>query len=310
MKISLSLSVALLIAVACAVILVQSGNGKSEGCFIGAFIADQPTSGDIRQFESEYGKKPYIVMVFIEWGAFVKEDIVKDVYGGGSVLMVTWEPWSFSDKKGVDFDKLLAGGYDGYIKDFALKLKGIDGEVFLRFAHEPNGDWYPWSAAKIGAGKYIAVYRYVKDIFDREGAANVKWVFSVNWEDVPASNRLASIYPGDSYADYIGIDGYNWGSSQSWSSWMSFGDIFRKRYEEISRDFKQPVMISEFGSSSAGGDKRLWIEEAMAHIKRLKRIEAFVLFNVDKETDWKFIVGQPAAGELKRQLSDGYFKGL
>lgn len=283
---------------------------EPPGCFIGAFLADDPTARDIKQFSKDYGKKPYIVMVFIEWNAFVRARTIREVYGQGSALMVTWEPWSFAGKKGIDFDRLLAGDYDGYIRKFASQLKEIKKDVYMRFAHESNGDWYPWSAAKLGKEKYIAVYRHVKDIFDSLDATNVKWVFAVNWEDIPNSNIYTSSYPGDKYVDYMGIDGYNWGTSQSWSRWMGFPEIFKKRYDEIAAVYKQPIMIGEFASSSAGGDKRAWIEDAMVTMRQLKRVVGFVIFNVDKETDWSIPEGSAAGKEFKRQLENGHYKVL
>lgn len=305
--------VLLILAVIVGITGIVAGNAERRepaGCMTGAFLADNPSAKDIKNFKKEYGKKPYLVMVFIEWGAFVGADIAKDVYDQKSALVVTWEPWAFKDKHGIDFDMLLAGGYDGYIKAFAARLAAIKKDVYLRFAHEPNGDWYPWSAAKIGSGKYIAVYRHVKDIFDKAGSDNVKWIFAVNWEDIPGSNVFSLSYPGDKYADYIGIDGYNWGTSQDWSKWMSFSEIFKKRYEEITAAFKQPVIISEFSSSSEGGDKRLWIEDAMMMIRRLKHVEGFVIFNVDKETDWSFPAHTEAGKEFRKQLDNNYFKEI
>ncbi len=310
MKISIASVFVLSVVLSAVALFTYAEKHDETGCLIGAFLADSPTRDDIFRFKSDYGKKPYIIMVFIEWRAFVKEDIIRDVYENESALMITWEPWAFKDKSGIDFDKLLAGGYDPYIKDFAARLKDIDGDVYLRFAHEPNGDWYPWSSAKIGNDKYIRMYRHVKDVVDAEGAKNVKWVFAVNWEDIPKDNSYKISYPGDEYADYIGIDGYNWGASQSWSRWMTFAEIFGERYEDITRVIKKPVMISEFGSSSSGGDKRLWIEEAMAGIKGLKGVAAFVIFNVDKETDWKLSPGSAAGAEFRIRLSDSYFKEL
>lgn len=308
MKLLIILLVVISFAGILGIIITNAEKKEPAGCFTGAFIADNPAAKDIEQFKKAYGKKPYLVMVFIEWGAFVDPRIVKDVYGQKSVLMVTWEPWAFKDKKGIDFDMLLAGGYDGYIKDFAARLKDIKKDVYVRFAHESNGDWYPWSAAKLGNERYIAIYRHVKDIFDAVGASNVKWVFSVNWEDIPKSNNFVSSYPGDKYVDYIGIDGYNWGTTRSWSKWMSFSEIFKKRYDEISAAFKQHIIISEFSSTTSGGDKRLWIEDAMKSIKALKRVAAFVIFNVDKETDWSFPAGTGAGKELRKGCESGYFK--
>jgi beta-mannanase len=247
-------------------------------------------------------------MVFTSWGDFVGEEVIKDVYTEGCVLMVTWEPWNPATQDPIDYDKMLSGGYDSYIASFAQALKNTDRLVLIRFAHEMNGDWYPWCGNRIGKEKYIALYRYAKDRFDAAGAKNVRWVFAVNWEDAPKyNNDFASYYPGDRYVDFIGIDGYNWGNVKSWSRWRSFKEIFEDRLNATGKTFNKPVIISEFGSTSSGGDKALWIKEAFLYIRARKDISAFVLFNVDKETDWSFPAGTEWGRELKSQLRGNHF---
>jgi beta-mannanase len=275
---------------------------------VGAFISDTPTAQDIEVFQSNFGKKPFLVMVFIDWKNFVDDKVVRDIYVEECRLLVTWEPWYAIDEEGIDYDALLAGDMDSYIRAFAGRLKEINKPVLLRFAHEMNGDWYPWSASKIGAAKYILLYRHVKDIFDDIDADNVRWIFSINSENIPEENNYMDSYPGDEYVDFIGIDGYNWGNTKPWSRWMGFGDIFRKRYDEVTARFGKPVIIGEFGSTSSGGDKALWIRRAIADIKKMKKIKAFVLFNVDKETDWAFSADKESGRELRKQLKDNYFQ--
>jgi len=279
-------------------------------CLTGAFLSDKPSKRDISSFEDNYGKKPFLVMVFVDWDKLIDDEIITDVYSSDCLLFVTWEPWYAVDKNGINYDELLSGKWDKYIRNFADKLKGINKTVFLRFAHEMNGNWYPWAGHRIGRGKYIAIYRYVKDIFDKTNATNVKWVFSINWEDIPNTkeNNFMQYYPGDEYADYVGIDGYNWGNTQDWSRWMSFKEIFEIRYNEVVNSLEKPVLISEFGSASSGGDKTVWIKDAMNDIERMKKIKGFVLFNVDKETDWSFPVEADSGRELKEQLKKDYFK--
>jgi hypothetical protein len=41
---------------------------NTPSCLIGAFLADRPLKSDILKFESEFGRQPYLVMVFVDWG--------------------------------------------------------------------------------------------------------------------------------------------------------------------------------------------------------------------------------------------------
>lgn len=294
--------------VAISLFLIYSSQILAQ-CLTGAFIADRPTKDEIANFKDSYGKKPYLVMVFVDWNNYIDEKVIQDIYTSGCTLFVSWEPWHAELKKGINYDDLLLGKYDAYIKNFASKLKAINKPFFIRFGHEMNGNWYPWSGIKIGKDKYIAVYKYIKNKFSKLGIENAKWVFSINWEDIPKeNNHFLLYYPGDDYVDYIGIDGYNWGDTKPWSRWLSFKELFEKRYKQITDNLNKPVIISEFSSTSKGGNKVEWIKEAMGDIKRMGNIKAFVLFNIDKETDWSFPANTDSGKELKVQLENSYFK--
>ncbi len=278
-------------------------------CWTGAFLADHPTAQDVEQFQKDFGKKPYLILLFIDWERYVDEQDIKNLTQAGCNLLITWEPWHAQEKTGIGYDDLLAGKYDTYINQFGRQLKDIPKTVYLRFAHEMNGNWYPWCLEKLGKQKFVAVYRHVKDVIDAAGAKNVRWVFSVNAEDVPAGQGpVLSYYPGDTYVDYTGIDGYNWGDTKSWSKWTSFKHIFGPKYKELSQRISKPIMITEFSSASRGGDKKEWIQKAMKDMQRMDKIKSFVLFNVDKETDWSFSADEDSGKELKAQLQNDYFR--
>jgi mannan endo-1,4-beta-mannosidase len=281
---------------------------KERGyCLTGAFIADNPSAEDILSFGQNYGKKPFMVLVFIDWDNFVDEKVIDAIFLQESAPVITWEPWYWAEGKGVDFKDILNGEFDDYISNFARRLGALESVVYLRFAHEMNGDWYPWSSAKVGAENYKAVYRYIKDKFDALGVNNIKWIFSINWENVPKDNDYKDAYPGDAYVDFIGIDGYNWGNSQAWSKWMSFDEIFGPIYREVLNLYGKEVIIAEFSSTSKGGDKAKWIKDALSDIKKMERVKGFILFNVDKETDWSFAPGSAYGEALKYAFKDPYF---
>ena len=71
------------------------------------------------------------------------------------------------------------GRHDAYIRSWARDLKRFGNPVFLRFAQEMNGNWYPWAEDANGnkPGEYARMWRHVHDIFTAEGATNVKWVW-------------------------------------------------------------------------------------------------------------------------------------
>jgi beta-mannanase len=280
---------------------------KGTGCLTGVFLADKPTVASIEKFSVDYGKRPALILIFLDWGKFPDEAVIRDVYDRGSVLVVTSEPWRAETKAAIDYDALLTGKDDAYIREFAVKLKGIRKPVLLRFAHEMNGDWYPWAGTKIGPEKYQKIFRHVRRVFDQAGATNVRWIFSINAENVPPANAYELCYPGDRFVDYIGLDGYNWGTTQSWSQWRSFSEIFSEVYEDVVLRYKKPVILSEFSSSSVGGDKVRWIDGALREISEMPLVKGFILFNIDKETDWRFPADSASGKKMKLGLESPYF---
>src|SRR4051794_1093771 len=71
-------------------------------------------------------------------------------------VLVSWEPWhpvpiqlgiyrASYPQQGYRNVDIANGARDMYIKRFARQVATFDGTVYLRFAHEMNGFWYPWS---------------------------------------------------------------------------------------------------------------------------------------------------------------------
>ena len=287
----------------------QTMSKENAECLIGVFSSNHPQKGDVLEFKNAYGKKPAVVMFFIGWPHFMDPQVLQDIREMNCVPMITWEPWNMESKTGIDYEALLSGKDDRYIREFCHQIKAYQKTVWLRFAHEMNGNWYPWSGVKIGIEKYLQLYRYMRDFFNKEQCDNVKWIFSINKDSVPSENNHFSLYyPGDAYVDLIGIDGYNWGSTESWSRWESFEDLFGHIYKELTSTYPKPILISEFSSTSQGGNKALWIAEGLAALKRMPRIKAFVLFNIVKETDWSFPSSDECGKEFKKMIQDDYFK--
>ena len=279
-------------------------------CLTGCFPGNTPVKGDILEFKKHYGKKPAIVMFFIDWNHLIRPKILEDIKALSCIPMVTWEPWDMTTKQGIDYDGVLSGRYDAYLQQFAAQIRDYEKTLLLRFGHEMNGNWYPWAGVHIGKEKFIRLWRYLHDFLKKQNCVNVKWVLCFNKDSVPAeNNRFEDYYPGDAYVDALGIDGYNWGDTQPWSRWESFHEIFKPAYDQLFSRYAKPIILCEFSSTSSGGDKAAWIREGMASLKQMPGIRGFVLFNILKETDWKFSQDEKCAREFRKILKkDDYFE--
>jgi beta-mannanase len=123
-------------------------------------------------------------------------------------------PWDYTGTEtqpAYQLADIIAGTYDSYITGWATAAAAWGKPCYLRFAHEMNGNWYPWAEAVNGntAGQYATAWQHVRDIFTAAGATNVKWIWAPNVL-YSGSTALAGLYPGDSYVDVVGVDGYNY----------------------------------------------------------------------------------------------------
>ena len=252
----------------------------------------------VTTFEQDAHKSVSIVMWYQGWGLQdgsqnFETSWMNNVRNHGSIPMVTWEPWLYT--KGVNqptysLQNIVNGKFDAYITKWAQDSKSWGHPYFLRFAHEMNGDWYPWSEQVNGnkAGQYVKAWRHVHDIFTKLGVKNVTWVWSPNVESAKTI-PLKNLYPGSAYVDWIGMDGYNWGSV-NFVGWKSFTQIFQQTHKDILSVAKgKPLMVAETGSAEVGGNKSTWIVDAFTTqlTHAFSDVKAVIWFNENKETDWR-----------------------
>ena len=210
----------------------------------------------------------------------------------GAVPLVTWEPFDWvggTDQPKYALSTIIAGDHDAYIRQWAQGAAAWGKPFYLRWAHEMNGNWYPWSPGVNGNthAEYVSAWKHIHDIFQEEGATNVRWVWGPNVR--VGDEKFADLYPGDAYVDWVGIDGYNWGTSETWSRWQTFTEVFGPTYDELTALTNKPMMIAETASAEAGGDKAAWIRQGLLGDvpSRFPRVRAVIWFNEDKETDWR-----------------------
>ncbi|CAF2711577.1 unnamed protein product [Rotaria sp. Silwood2] len=171
----------------------------------------------------------------------------------------------------------------------------------LYLAHEMNGNWYPWSAAMGNSTPqdYILAWHHIHDIFSNKSldSTRLQWMWCVNNADV-GSYTAENYWVGDSYVDWIGVDGYNWGATQSWSTWLWPDQIFSNMISRLRLlSSTKPLCISEYGTTSKRignisdtQSKNDWLNQFCAYMNSTQ-IQMAPYFNIDKETDWAIFGG-------------------
>lgn len=182
---------------------------------------------------------------------------------------------------------MYKGNLDNEIRAFAKKAKEFGHPFLFRINNEMNSDWTSYSGVinlrdpEIYKENWKRIYR----IFQEEGVNNAIWIFNPNDRNYPPCdwNNYLAYYPGDEYVQMIGVTGYNTGTyylKEMGETWRDFDEIYdaiQKEYEPFFSKF--PWIITEFSTSSVGGNKVEWINNMFNTISKYKNIKAAVWFN-------------------------------
>ncbi len=267
----------------------------------GAFIpeaSDRPQLID--RYGEQVGRPPAIVMSYKDWGTIpFSSEQLDAIWSRGGTPMITWEPWT-AEEEGIALRHIADGRWDRYLRRAARSASNWGKPLMVRFAHEMNGDWFPWGRGVNGntARDFRKAWKHVVDLFRFQGADNVIWVWSPN-EDSGGSFQFAPLYPGDEWVDWIALDGFNFGGDEGWPS---FTTVFASTYDRLIELSDRPLMIAETGSDEDGGDKAAWITSALAEeAPRFPRIRALVWYDGETPRGDFRVASSPAALRALRE---------
>jgi hypothetical protein len=198
---------------------------------------------------------------------------------------ITLEPWSLisqedqADQPKYSLATIASGTYDADLRRIASVIAGFASPVYLRFAHEMNGNWYPWGSDVNGnqPADYVRAWRHVHDVFTAAGATNARWVWSPDADPGSDPIPLQPLYPGDAYVDYVGLTAYGHTKSQPTAT-----DTLDPALQQIEAISKRPVILSEIGADGPG--KEVWIQSLGQLLRADRRIRGFVWFNTTAQT--------------------------
>lgn len=239
------------------------------------------------------------------------DEVLTPVWRAGYTPLLTWEPFCLgNDGETSPVTQLRT---KGLLEQWAETLgtwvsagTGDPRSFLFRPAHEMNGSWYPWSAGEGVTGEeYVDVWAALVDAFEHSGppADAVTWIWCVNAESAGAVT-FADYYPGDEVVDWVGVDGYNWGASRSWSEWQSPESVFGDAVETVREFSDRPLVVPEVGcspvaNSGSGTDRKsAWIAAAFEYFAT-EGVRFVGWFNADKETDWAVL--RPSATGLRAE---------
>jgi hypothetical protein len=257
---------------------------------------------------SRIGSRPSVVGYFGGWDQPFRADAVTKAWTRDTLPMLTWEsrpidaPNSQVDEPDYTLPGILGdpaagtpGAFDDYLHQYARDIVATGLPLAIRFDHEMNGVWYPWSEDdgkgqpinQNNPGDYVKVWQDVHDIFEAEGANElVIWVWAPNIvNNLPATHKipeyLASLYPGDDYVDWVGLSGYLRPPYKPENT-FSFDYTFGASLAQLRTLTDKPIILAEVGASEADGHKVDWITSLFEALGRPENddILGFAWFNL------------------------------
>lgn len=162
------------------------------------------------------------------------EAFIEQVAGVGGMALLTLEPHdglaAVTDEAAADLGDVLARAWTDH---------GVP--MFVRFAHEMNGSWYPWSQQP---NAYVTAFqRVAKAVHQHSPSSAMIWApnqgggypftggkygAAARSKDAAAldtdgdgtvdakDDPYAPYYPGDDAVDWIGVSLYHWGLAYPW----------------------------------------------------------------------------------------------
>jgi hypothetical protein len=235
-------------------------------------------------------------------------------------MLVSWEPWApvpaswgtalqARPQPGYRNSDIARGAQDRYILRFAHSLARFPGVVYLRFAHEMNGYWYPWSH---GPREYVYAWRRMVRVFAAAGARNVRFVWSVNpnlYEGERAWRRgLRAYWPGSRYVDAVGATMINFGGAKTYPV-----ASFVPRLEWLHERYGKPVMLPEVNTAYEG--RLQWLQDLRAMLAGAPWISGLVWSQLPSRghahqagtgvVDWDAAQDPASAAILHAIIADG-----
>jgi hypothetical protein len=248
----------------------------------------------VEQYTERLGRSPAVAVGFTPFpltaeGVQNLNGAADQLRPSGGVLLLTLEPTAG-----------LAAVTPAAAEELAVQLAAVNASgvpVVVRFAHEMNGSWYPWSQQPEA---YIAAFRSVADAV-HAGAPGSAMMWAPNYGGgypfaggryqahagqtgfglldtdrdgavTGLDDPYAPYYPGDDAVDWVGMSLYHWGSDHPWGE------------NELPEDGKLASQLTGEYSGLGGDDTAVpdfYAEYAVGHGKPLAIPETAAFYRSD-----------------------------
>jgi hypothetical protein len=195
-------------------------------------------SKPLADYARDLGHKPAVSVSFTGFPYTAQEKVdlqraVEQIRANGQMMLLTLEPMGGLSAVTPEAAQALAADLAEFNND------GVP--VLVRFAHEMNGSWYPWSQQP---ARYIEAFRTLAgEVHAQAPGSAMMWAPNYaggypfaggQFEAKPGTPEFAALdtdsdgaltmsddsyapyYPGDDAVDWVGMSLYHWGAKYPW----------------------------------------------------------------------------------------------
>jgi mannan endo-1,4-beta-mannosidase len=268
----------------------------TTGAYLGVYTHGVPDSySGVAAFKHITQAKPDVVMYYSGWFVPFPVKFATTVANNGAVPLVQMDP------DAINVSRIASGRYDGYLSAYAEAVRAYKHPVVLSFGHEMNGTWYSWGYRHTSPAVFVDAWRHIVKLFRALGAHNVTWMWTVNIiNDTHGGTipRPGLWWPGSSYVDWVGIDGYY--LKPSWK----FAPLFGPTIAAVRKLTLDPILVAETGAVPAAGQSAK-IADLFAGIQQYALL-GFVYFDSTNSVGQHFGLSTAAAVAAFRKGASTY----
>jgi PKD domain/Glycosyl hydrolase family 26 len=285
--------------------LAVPASGALFGAFASPTVDGSQTPSTFSSLEAAAGRQLDVDRVYADWDSPEPDpQVVWDVANG--IIPLLSIDTITSTGSPVLWSQIASGSDDATIVAQAKGLASVGAPVLLAFDHEANLHTEDGTPAD-----YVAAWQHYVTIV-RRYAPNVSFVLILSHYAYD-QNTISEWYPGDSYVDWVGADGYNhYNCGKHPTSWQTFKEIFSS-LNSFAVAHDKPAVVAEWASvedPNTPGRKAAWIAAAgrtMESWPQIKAASYLDAYGSQTRCDWPLTSSATAMQAFAQLGAQSYF---
>jgi hypothetical protein len=263
----------------------------------GVYLPDQSQAA-VDQIVTAVGCRPTLFQMFASVSNGISADTIQTAPGVPVLSLEPWRTGAGPNQPDFSLQATIDGKWDEQYKKIAKAILDYRDVVLIRFAHEMNGNWYPWGVANGNKpGQYAEAWRHVVGLFRAAGAVNVLWIWSPNVVRGANSRTISQFWPGPEYVDFVGLTGYGVHEQSPAQTYSTTLPLVKALTDK-------PIILTEVGAQR-DSSKQKWISNFGPWLRANPQVAGFIWNLGLRQGDWRFNDTPADAETFKQTLAAG-----